>query len=244
MRRPKGFTLIELLIVIGIIALLTAVIIPIVGQGRRSALRTVCSSNLHQLTEGMLAYTVSNLGNLPAAANVNMELPFDFVYWQNDRIANVATQSALATYLSWPTSNTNKPLPGMICPADDLTRIQSPAYPYSYVMNAYICANTAAGSTGSTGYPLAKKSSLASVNNPAQVILAFEEDTATLDDGSGNLDQSAPSFALLSLRHDSGNQPNPNTPDNNLGRGNVVFCDGHADTITRAVASDPRSFNP
>jgi prepilin-type N-terminal cleavage/methylation domain-containing protein/prepilin-type processing-associated H-X9-DG protein len=244
MRRPGGFSLIELLFVVAIIGLLTAIVIPALSRARRAGLRTICSNNLHQLMEGTLSYTVSNLGRLPGSSNINMELPFDFVFWQGDRNADVFTQSALANYLSWSTANPAKPLPAMVCPADDLTRAVAPAYPYSYVINAYVCGNTATGSTGNTGYPLAKNGVLSTVANPSQTILFFEEDAATLDDGSGNLDPSAPGFGLLSLRHDTGAQINPNAPENNQRSGNVVFCDGHAETITRALSADPRSFNP
>jgi len=53
---PKGFTLIELLVVIAIIALLIAIMIPVLGRARELAQRTVCLSNLKQLTLAWTAY--------------------------------------------------------------------------------------------------------------------------------------------------------------------------------------------
>ena len=55
-RQYQAFTLIELLVVIAVIALLIAILIPVLNLARERAQRTVCLSNLRQLTLAWVAY--------------------------------------------------------------------------------------------------------------------------------------------------------------------------------------------
>ena len=55
-----GFTLVELLVVIGIIALLIAVILPALQNSRQQAKAVLCGSNIRQLLLGLLSYESEN----------------------------------------------------------------------------------------------------------------------------------------------------------------------------------------
>jgi prepilin-type N-terminal cleavage/methylation domain-containing protein/prepilin-type processing-associated H-X9-DG protein len=65
LRQGRGFTLLELLVVIGIIATLVAILLPVIGKVRESARRTNCLSNLRQLGAAMVIYTQEFKGRLP-----------------------------------------------------------------------------------------------------------------------------------------------------------------------------------
>ena len=62
--RP-AFTLVELLVVIGIIAVLIAVLLPALGRSRESANRVKCGSNLRSIGQMLNAYAVANRGVYP-----------------------------------------------------------------------------------------------------------------------------------------------------------------------------------
>ncbi len=65
MKRRGRFTLIELLVVIAIIAILAAMLLPVLTRARESARRVLCLNNLKQIHLAYIMYDSDNNGLMP-----------------------------------------------------------------------------------------------------------------------------------------------------------------------------------
>lgn len=73
----KEFTLVELMVVIGIIAILAGILLPVLNKSRDKAIQTECAGNLGQLAKAEFAYSADNdqkfLGGVPEINKVNVK---------------------------------------------------------------------------------------------------------------------------------------------------------------------------
>ena len=67
MRRRNAFTLVELLVVIGIIAILVALLLPALNRARQQAYSVQCLSNLKSIGQACFLYAAENKGFYPPA---------------------------------------------------------------------------------------------------------------------------------------------------------------------------------
>jgi prepilin-type N-terminal cleavage/methylation domain-containing protein/prepilin-type processing-associated H-X9-DG protein len=92
-RTGRAFTLVELLVVIGIIAVLIAILLPALNRARIAANTVKCASNLHQVGIGLAAYVSTNKGVLPAS--------YTYVGQYIDAAGNEQPPTPVNGYVHW-----------------------------------------------------------------------------------------------------------------------------------------------
>lgn len=81
-RSKTGFTLVELLVVIGIIAVLIAILLPALNRARAQARTVACLSNLRQLYYAFALYVNDDKGKTPwypGWLSGSAQLPYDWI---------------------------------------------------------------------------------------------------------------------------------------------------------------------
>ena len=207
-QRPVAFTLIELLVVIAIIAILAAVLLPVLSGAKAKAYHVACISNLKQLTLAWLLYIDDHEGNLPPNEATSIEsLPGSWVLGSSPNDVDDLKIKAGVLFPYTPNSRVYK------CPADKSTVVGQPHLPRfrTYSMVHYL---------GYDGYgnSLTRFAQIRSPS-PESAFVFIDEDEKSNDNGG---------FGILRYPDNRW----VNLPSDRHGRmGTLSFADGHASKI-------------
>src|SRR5690242_18140172 len=93
-RTAGGFTLIELLVVIAVIAILAALLLPVLGKAKEKAYRTICYSHQKQLLLAHHLYVSENNDRIEPpncggdAGSLDPSLPAGWLYKPGEAVGN------------------------------------------------------------------------------------------------------------------------------------------------------------
>lgn len=218
-----GFTLIELLVVIAILAILLSILVPTVVSGIDAAKTLTCKANLRQQGAAMKAFTTDNEGRLPYHRDMELSQSGYGLNWA-DHVADYVGYRVFdcPARREWedPFDPATK-IPINIMKADGTPDPYEIAHHLPYGYNAY-WLGLGSHPPGLESHPSGRNYTLlADVRQASKVLMLGDSRLATFRGWASTL-----WFPKRNTVHFEG----VGAPHGN-GRGNIVFVDGHVETV-------------
>ena len=224
-RMSHSFTLIELLVSIAIIAILAAMLMPALELARKKARQTSCTSNLKQLTTGMVMYTNDSDGIYCPAFYQPETRPNQNWDYSTDASGNFVP-GILNPYVAG----------GGVkqCPVFSGESWGRPTTGYGYNAS-YIGA--AYSEWGGTILEDKQSARVIEVGNPTHTGMFADSAFWMTPFGGGDAQVAANNY--LRSPHDPANWVGPNAHYRHVGQVNVAWCDGHVSAREKKYSPHP-----
>jgi prepilin-type N-terminal cleavage/methylation domain-containing protein/prepilin-type processing-associated H-X9-DG protein len=228
--RKKGFTLVELLVVMSITAMLLCILLPSLSRARRQAKSVFCLNNLQQMSIAAINYTHSYNDHYPLA-------------YYNQKVGGIRYYYSwdFTTYKDWSTTPATETVkPGLLWQKDTIEQVhQCPVFKGS----SNSLADPYTGYNYNTSY-IGMDETVWPCDSVKTTKVKRPSETAIF--GDGQYKDGANKF----MRAPFSNPQDASFSDSyryagaqgyrHLGKTNVVFCDGHAQSLKdRFTNTDP-----